>query len=597
MKIKNLKYLYLGMSILFLPIYQNCQGGFNSVSQMSQSDNSANTNNAAAGTPNNSQPQPAPAAYSTGDWPPAFVPSSNSACSTPLIGSHQTYDVGPGKAYTELTDVPFMSLVAGDVVNIYYRSTPYRTKFGLRAKGTAAQPVIINGVTDGACNRPVISGDGAVSATDLKTKPISGGIDNLGLILIYRTSTDPDATFSSNPSDTDPSHTYTPQYITIQNLKLTGANETTSFKNPSGVTTKYDPFGGAIYAVRVSHLTVENCEITDTGTGIFVNSKGQSYFDFSDNTIIRRNLIYGNGSVNTETIHNLYIQSRRALYEANYIGHLKLNAPGSTLKDRGSGAVIRYNYIVATARALDLVESEEEYYSNVKADPLYDYAWVYGNTIYDDKDANGGTNPVHWGYDNNVNASHKGTMFFYANTYYLKAKNSFNIQIFQFANNDQNMTIDSKYRIEAFNNIFWNDDGSTSANFMSHLGNVILTGTNFMPANYGLFYNGTGTGTLTTSGSIMLGNPVQGTTTGIVLPSLSTVVLAFPASPYSITPMSLAPLSNSSVIGQAQNIGPSFYPTGVSSDNLKVVGQYTFPIGAKTRTTSNAKFSLGAQEP
>ena len=30
-----------------------------------------------------------------------------------LTGSHQTYNVGPGQTYTELTDVPWLSLQSG----------------------------------------------------------------------------------------------------------------------------------------------------------------------------------------------------------------------------------------------------------------------------------------------------------------------------------------------------------------------------------------------------------------------------------------------------------------------------------------------------
>jgi hypothetical protein len=74
------------------------------------------------------------------------------------------YDVCPGCAHTELTTTPWNSLRAGSVVNIFYRATPYKTKFALRVSGTAAAPIVINGVLDESGNRPVISGDGAVTA-------------------------------------------------------------------------------------------------------------------------------------------------------------------------------------------------------------------------------------------------------------------------------------------------------------------------------------------------------------------------------------------------------------------------------------------------
>ena len=63
-------------------------------------------------------------------------------------GTHTTYNVGPGQSYTEPDTVPWGALQAGDVVNIYYRSTPYRWKIGLRGQGTQSAPIVINGVRD-----------------------------------------------------------------------------------------------------------------------------------------------------------------------------------------------------------------------------------------------------------------------------------------------------------------------------------------------------------------------------------------------------------------------------------------------------------------
>jgi hypothetical protein len=80
------------------------------------------------------------------------------------IGSGVRYDVCATCPYTELTTIPWNELTAASVANIYYRSAPYKTKIALRVSGTAAAPIIINGVVDAAGNRPVISGDGAVTA-------------------------------------------------------------------------------------------------------------------------------------------------------------------------------------------------------------------------------------------------------------------------------------------------------------------------------------------------------------------------------------------------------------------------------------------------
>ena len=66
-------------------------------------------------------------------------PPSVGACSTALQGT-RTYDVGPGKTYEELTSVPWLSLEAGDVVNIYYRPHPTRQRSASARKVLPPRP-------------------------------------------------------------------------------------------------------------------------------------------------------------------------------------------------------------------------------------------------------------------------------------------------------------------------------------------------------------------------------------------------------------------------------------------------------------------------
>jgi hypothetical protein len=82
-----------------------------------------------------------------------------------VVGSHQTYNVGPGQTFAEPDSVPWGALVAGDVVNIFYRETPYRWKIGLRGQGTAQNPIVINGVTDSVGHRPQFDFNGARTAS------------------------------------------------------------------------------------------------------------------------------------------------------------------------------------------------------------------------------------------------------------------------------------------------------------------------------------------------------------------------------------------------------------------------------------------------
>src|SRR5205085_11016799 len=52
-----------------------------------------------------------------------------------------TYEVGPGKAYVNIGDVPWESLQPSDTVLIYWRSTPYKEKWVICRQGTASAPI------------------------------------------------------------------------------------------------------------------------------------------------------------------------------------------------------------------------------------------------------------------------------------------------------------------------------------------------------------------------------------------------------------------------------------------------------------------------
>lgn len=488
-------------------------------------------------------------------WPPAPQSSPVNNCSTAKTGINRTFHVGPGRTYTELTDVPWLSLQAGDVVNIHYRATPYRTKFGLRAQGTATAPVLINGVTDAQCNRPEISGNNALTATDARNAGYGNDIQPYSLISIYR-------------GPTDAWDSYTPKYITIQNLKLTGAKAGNSYTNNAGSSSTYDNFAAAIYAVRVHNLIVENCEITSNGIGVFTNTKGSSAEDYSANVIIRRNRIHLNGNIGRQTEHNLYVQARRVLYEGNYIGQAY---GGSSLKDRSSGTVIRYNKILASARALDLVESEEEYFSNVKQDPLYPYAWVYGNVIINDSQAPAGfaVNMIHWGFDNSQANARTGTLFFYANTLINKVPQStfWYVSPFQIGQDGQAA---ASTTIESGSNIFWQQSNSEWRFLSANAGVLSFKGKNYVPTDW-YPTNPYDTADVRTTGATL----IAGTN-----PMLD-------ANHY--------PQATSPVLDQG-GTGPTFTPAGAYAPHLSITHQYQEGIGLITRINKGIAADLGALE-
>jgi hypothetical protein len=390
---------------------------------------------APATVPNSAAPKvkptgaPTPKPNLSGAWPTAAeVPVRCPA--VPLVGVHATYNVGPGKAYTNLTDFPWLNLAAGDVVNIYYSPTPYRTKIALRATGTAAKPVIINGVADSQGRLPVINGTNAVPATDSINQEFyvnSGGstIEPFGVIVLYRGHQD--------------EYGYKVTHLTIQNLRITGATPGKHFTDHTGTVREYPEFTGGIYGVAAQYLTIQNNEIYGNGIGTFINDQndvpGTSYF-----VTLRNNYYHDNGAPGSYLEHNVYVQGVRSLYEGNYIGQLVKDAQGGSLKDRSSGTVVRYNYILSALRAIDMVEPQGN--SDSDKDPLRNYGWVYGNVIVDDFSTPGGGSGdlIHWGGDSyDYPTYHNGPMYFYNNTVIVKATQAqaYSLSVFDMATDKQ----------------------------------------------------------------------------------------------------------------------------------------------------------------
>jgi hypothetical protein len=398
-------------------------------------------------------------------WPPAPVePTTPNGCSKPLKGTGTTYHVGPGQAITELTDVPWLSLRAGDVVNIHHRAEPYRTKFALRAQGTADAPVVIHGVTDAQCNRPVISGQNAVTARDAVAMNFFNKqyTEPYGLIFVYKSR---DQTWGSRP-----------KHLRIANLKLTGAHKDHRYTAQDGSTGTYVGGAAAIYAVVVEDLTIENCEITRNGNGVFVNSKSED--EASRNVFLRHNRIWENGNVGSWFEHNLYIQTARSLYEGNYIGQLIPGARGSSMKDRSSATVVRFNHIVAAARAIDLVEIEGGVKQILK-DPLYPDAWVYGNLIVNDfrNPGQSSVKLIHWGGDNDERYFRQGTLHFYNNTVLHQSTQA---QAWYMALFDMPT---AQHKVEAHGNVFVNQ-GTTQMRAGHEAGTVVFGGTNWISRDW-----------------------------------------------------------------------------------------------------------------
>lgn len=309
-----------------------------------------------------------------------------------------TYSVGPGQTYADIGDAPLESLAAGDILEIHWRAAPYAEKFVICAQGTAASPIIVRGIPDGSGNLPVLTGNNAVTRTQLSYWNQERSLIKIG--------------GASVPSDT------TPQHIIVENLELRSAHSSYTFTNASGTPgVSYIGNAAAIYIEKGKNITIRGCTIHDCGNGIFVAPGGGTTTPASmtENILIRSNYIYGNGNVSSIYEHNTYCEAYGITYEFNHYGPLRTGAGGNNLKCRSGNCVIRYNWIEDGNRQLDLVEA---YSSGIQTLTGYGATFVYGNVLI--KPVGTSNNQIiHYGGDNGGTQHYrKGTLHLYNNTIY-----------------------------------------------------------------------------------------------------------------------------------------------------------------------------------
>lgn len=360
------------------------------------------------------------------------APSTVGALSNPvtaaITGTHATYQVGPGKAYPTPDQVPWSSLTAGDVVNIHYSPTPYKYKLCVTGVGTQAAPIIVNGVTDAAGNRPKLEFNGAKTAAGCGTGNFPAFVstdqwdsESLGGITIKR-----------GNGEFPP----TPAWIQIKNLEVYGAANGNSYTTFFGQTRSYSSSAG-IYVHVGTDILLENNVVYNNGFGIFTMAKNDTLDYAVQRLTARNNRVFLNGKPNSYYEHNFYVQSTNPLIEGNYIGQTMAGSQGSSYKSRASAEVFRYNYVEASVRALDLVHSEEQT-NGIMAQPDYGTDYVYGNIIVSDHTVtrDGGGPALHYGGDNMgeddrlgtpplvlpANIKYRSKLHFFNNTVYLNSK-------------------------------------------------------------------------------------------------------------------------------------------------------------------------------
>jgi hypothetical protein len=305
--------------------------------------------------------------------------------------SAATFEVGAGKAYASIGAVPWESLQPGDLVLIYWRSTPYKEKWVLGRQGTAANPIVVRGVAGPSGQMPVIDGNGATTRPSLNYWNEVRGLLKIG--------------GSNVPADT------TPQYIVIEGLEFRSARPPYSFTAANGTAQSYVNNAASIYVEKGQHITIRNCILDDSGNGLFIGSAAtQPSRDF----LIEGNYIHGNGNTGSAFEHNNYSAAIGIVFQYNRFGPLRASTSGNNLKDRSAGLVVRYNWIEGGNRQLDLVDAEDS--GVIVSDPSYRATLVYGNVLIEPAN-DGNRQMVHYGGDSGTTGDYrKGTLYMYNNT-------------------------------------------------------------------------------------------------------------------------------------------------------------------------------------
>lgn len=306
------------------------------------------------------------------------------AMSIPMTAT--VYEVGPGKRFAAIREVPWPALNPGDRVDIYWRATAYKEKWCINRSGTEAAPIVVRGIANSLGALPVIDGEGAVTVTNQFCWNEDRGAIKVG---------------GGNGEEI-------PRNIVIEQLEIKNAKGGVTFTTSGGGTAYYIDNSSGIFVERGYGITIRRCLIHDNGNGIFVAS-GNSYQ--ARDIMIERNHIYDNGYYNGDQQHNTYTSAINIIYQFNRMT-MPAGRSGNNLKDRSANAIYRYNWIESGNRQLDLVDAP----TAISTAPGYHDSYAYGNVLID-----------YSGYDNSqlVNFGgdspdrtlwRQGTLYFFNNT-------------------------------------------------------------------------------------------------------------------------------------------------------------------------------------
>ncbi|MBL8954781.1 MAG: right-handed parallel beta-helix repeat-containing protein [Myxococcaceae bacterium] len=216
-----------------------------------------------------------------------------------------TYEVGDGKTYASLTDVPWESLAAGDVVQVHPRAAPYAVKWAMTRAG-----VTVRGVPSGSGALPVITGQGATTRSG-------------------QTFANPDRTLVMVAADG----------VVLESLHFLRARQGDAFTAGDGSTGTFASGVSAIDAVAGSNVTIRGCTFEDLEKGVYVAT---------DDAVIEGNVFRANRAGG-----NLDLTGARPVVRFNAL-RAPTVAAAENVRDNAAGAVVAYNFIAGGNRLLDI---------------------------------------------------------------------------------------------------------------------------------------------------------------------------------------------------------------------------------------------------
>lgn len=355
---------------------------------------------------------------------------------TPTLAADQSgcaavnnYDVGPGKAYTALSQLPWSKLKGCDTVRIYPKANfaPYNEMM-LVSAGTNLTPsapdrfLRILGMPDPVTGiLPIIDG---TNATQLETLPgqaprtlqyhdnasVSPVLHRLGLVMV---GPQQGYNYQGGPAG----------YISIENLELRNARYDLPYNDAvTGGPDKYHSFATCLYVEAAAHLVVKGNILHDCSNGLFINSKNAALVELSQDVLVENNMFYNNGNApvagvtNGFSEHESYTEARDIIFQYNFFGPNAPGAFGDCIKDRSSGLVVRYNTFTSNCTLKLNLEDSTGGQALIAGDSGYATTFVYGNLI-DIPASYSGTQLLLYGGDSGQTSKYRqGTLYFYNNT-------------------------------------------------------------------------------------------------------------------------------------------------------------------------------------